>query len=132
MNKLQAGVQFAFAVFAKASTFVYQAKERSTTHRFGITVKVCVAAFGDLYLCPQKLFTACAKGWHSVQKSGVRHCGQRRELGIDAGGAATQGKPLKNALLFGECAYHLLRALPGQIIRNRVSKRFRFCKRIWR
>src|SRR5260364_198385 len=39
MNKLQAGVQFAFAVFAKASTFVYQAKERSTTHRFGITVR---------------------------------------------------------------------------------------------
>src|SRR5260364_345612 len=120
MNKLQAGVQFAFAVFAKASTFVYQAKERSTTHRFGITVKVCVAAFGDLYLCPQKLFTACAKGClYSAPLPG-----QRRELGIDAGGAATQGKPLKNALLFGECAYHLLRALPGQIIRNRVSKRF--------
>src|SRR5260363_115949 len=73
MNKLQAAVQFAFAVFAKASTFVYQAKERSNTHRFGITVKVCVAAFGDLYLCPPKLFTACARGClYSVHLPGQR------------------------------------------------------------
>ncbi len=59
MDHLQAGIQFPFTFFPESPEFSRHAKERSKTHRLGMTVKL--ASCGDRYACAQLLLSAFRK-----------------------------------------------------------------------
>src|SRR6185312_6374039 len=61
VNRLQAGVEFAFAVFPEPSTFFSHAKVFSTTHRRNMTAKVCSSLrLATCTVAPNLSWTAAA------------------------------------------------------------------------
>ena len=56
-------LSFPSQFFQSRRRFSSQAKDRSTTHLFGITTKVCsLLRFTTSTVAPNRLFTAAAKG----------------------------------------------------------------------